>query len=250
MAADASRAVALPMFESVRETWDSYCSLMVRVVPENDVRLDLAAEINTRLRQLDIILKHLSDARNAIAPDPLEVERADAWFRENHAARACGEISDEEWVAGTQIPFPGDSRTFFDAHESITLFSESFYFFAWRLMGALNMKKFPKTNRFPRFREIKAKGVTFVRNKLIEHPEESPFRRENFTQGLVVTDSGPVLRTTGAAVKVATGEVVPAGDTEDEGLDVTAGKLRDELQENFDQAVRSLTSELGKPDGG
>jgi len=211
--ADSAPERRVCVFESVHRAWLSYCSLMIHVIPEDDVRHDLAAEVRTRLGQLDIILKHLDDARNAIAPDPQEVEKADIWLRDNYFPFARGEISFEAWCAGTRVPLPAEVPAYIAAWESINLFTDSFYFFAWRLVGALNMEKFPKAERFPELRKIKAPGVNFVRNKLLEHPEQRPLRRENFTQGLVFTDSGPVLRATGATIRSATGEVLPAGDS-------------------------------------
>ena len=100
--------------------------------------------------------------------------------------------------------------------------------------------------RFPGLDEIKTDGVRDVRNHLLQHPEKnfksSDNCRQRFTQGLVVTSSGPVLRTTEFAIKSATGEVIPTESTEDKGLDITAKEFRDELQKKFHRAVRSLTS--------
>jgi hypothetical protein len=45
------------------------------------------------------------------------------------------------------------------------------------------------------------------------------------------------------AIKSATGKTVPTGSSVDkEGPYVTAEKFRDELQEEFNQAIKSLTS--------
>jgi hypothetical protein len=58
----------------------------------------------------------------------------------------------------------------------------------------------------------------------------------------VITNSGPDLRTAEFAVKYATGEVVPADNAVDKGLDVTAEEFREELQKKFDRAIKALTS--------
>lgn len=203
----------------------------------DEVRDDLSAEVRTRLGQLDIILKHLENAIDVIAPDSQELERTNAWTQENYPAVERGEISIEQWIDGTRLPCQVELQDFIDAWESINLFTESFYFFAWRLMVALNVNR---RNRFLGLHEIKAKGVSRVRNHLLEHPER---HGQNFKQFLTLTNSGPVLRTAEVAIKSDTGKVMPTGSSVDEGLYVTAEKFRDELQKGFDQAIKSLSSQ-------
>lgn len=220
---------------------------MVNAIPADDVRHDLAAEVRVRLGQLDIILKHLSDARSVDHPDSQELKRVNIWAQENHSALLRGEITMEQWIDGTSLPRqvePQRYLEYIEAWESIVLFTESFYFFAWRLMECLNNRS--NQFRFPGLERIKADGVSDVRNHLLQHPENhfdgSENSRQRFKQGLVVTSSGPVLRTTEFAIKSATGEMIPTENTEDKGLDITARKFCDELQKRFDRAIKSLTS--------
>jgi hypothetical protein len=233
------------MFESVRQTWISYCSLMAADISVDDIRHDRAAEVRARLGQLDIILKHLCIALDVVAPDPQELKRANSWAQENYPALTRGEITIEQWIDGTSLPCHVKSEDYIEAWESIVLFTESFYFFAWRLMETLNIKDRGNRFRFPSLGTIEAEGIRDVRNQLIQHPErgyeDSDMYRRRFTQGLVVTDSGPVLRTTEMAIKSATGETIPTDSSVDkEGLYVTAGKFRDELQAKLNQAIKLL----------
>lgn len=235
------------MFESVRQTWVSYCSLMVTAIPADDVRHDRAAEVRIRLGQLDIILKYLRSALELVAPNRQELERVNSWAQENYPALQRGEMSIEQWIEGTSLPRQVETQDYIEAWESINLFTESFYFFAWRLMEALNIKDRGNRLGFPGLGKIAAEGIRDIRNQLLQHPEkayeDSDKCRRRFVQGLVVTDSGPVLRTTEVAVKSATGETVPTGSSVDkEGLYVTAEKFRDELQVKFSRAIRSLTT--------
>jgi hypothetical protein len=62
------------MFEAVYNAWVRYSSALVTIVPENDVRLALGAEVRTRLRQLDLILRKLTYEIKIITPAPQEVE--------------------------------------------------------------------------------------------------------------------------------------------------------------------------------
>jgi hypothetical protein len=112
---------------------------MANAIPADDVRHDLAAEVRTRLGQLDIILKHLNDARGVVTPDPEEVNRVDTWAQENYSALQRGEITIEQWVDGTSLPRQVETQLYIEAWESVALFTESFYFFAWRLMECLKI---------------------------------------------------------------------------------------------------------------
>jgi hypothetical protein len=108
------------MFESVRQAWISYCSLMVATIPADDVRHDRAAEVRTRLGQLDIILKYLRIALDVVAPDPQELKRANSWAQENYPALTRGEITMEQWINGASLPCHVQSEDYIEAWESIT----------------------------------------------------------------------------------------------------------------------------------
>lgn len=218
----------------VREKWIRYGSLMATIIASDDEKHNLHAEVRTRLKQLDIILDNPSAALAIVRPAPSEIERANAWFQENYSAFRHGKISWDAWIAGTSVSRDVDPRRYVDAWESVGLFVEAFYFFAWRLIEVWNREG---QYAFPELAPVRALGVTIVRNHLLEHPER---HGQNFTQGLVVTDAGPVLRSSGVVLKGATGEVLPADDTVDEGLYVTATRLRDELEVELDNAIRAL----------
>ncbi|MGI8648414.1 MAG: hypothetical protein DLM55_12245 [Acidimicrobiales bacterium] len=220
---------------------------MATAIPEDDVRHDLAAEVGTRLGQLDLILNHLRIALDVVIPDRQEWERVNSWSRDNYPALKRGEISIEQWIGGTILPCQVERQDYFEAWESINLFTESFYFVAWRLREVLNIKDDGNRFRLPGLGKIKAEGIRDIRNQLLQHPEKdyknSDKCRRRFTQGLAVTDYGPVLRTTETAIKFATGETIPTGSSVDkEGLYVTSEKFRDELQTRFNRAIKSLTS--------
>lgn len=104
-----------PVFESIQATWASYCSLMLHVIPPNDIRHARASEVRIRLGQLDIILKNLHDAISAIQPDAKEVERANRWGLDNHAAFEEGRITTDEWIAGTSVSFALDPVAYVNA---------------------------------------------------------------------------------------------------------------------------------------
>lgn len=235
------------MFESVRQTWVSYCSLMGGAIPADDVRLDRAAEVRIRLGQLDIILNHLRVAIEVVTPDRQELDRVNSWAQENYPILQRGEISIEQWIDGTSVPPQMEPQDHIEAWESINLFTESFYFFAWRLMESLNIKDRDNRFGFPDLDRIEARDIRDIRNQLLQHPEkdykDSDKCRQRFMQGLVVTDTGPVLRTTEVGIKIATGETFPTDSTVDQqGLYITAEKFRDELQMKFNRAIESLTS--------
>jgi hypothetical protein len=81
-------------------------------------------------------------------------------------------MSIEEWVAGTGPKQRSleELQHEADAWESIGLFTESFYLFAWRLIEVLNGNA---EYRFPNLERIRTTGgVGFVRNHFIQHPEK------------------------------------------------------------------------------
>lgn len=184
-------------------------------------------------------MKYLRTSIGVVAPDPRESKRIHAWAQENYPAFERGEISVEQWIDGTSSRRQIEPQDHIDAWESITLFTESFYFFAWRLMEAINIKGRDGRLRFPELGQIKAEGVRRVRNELLQHPEKYS---QNFRQHLTLTDDGPVLRTAEVAIKSATGKVIPTGSSVDKGLYVTAKEFRDELQGNFDRAIKRWAS--------
>ena len=189
------------------------------------------------MRQLDLILRKLTDEITVITPTSQEIERSNEFIKRHYATFERGEMSIDEWVAGTGLRQRSreELQCESDAWESIGLFTEAFYFFGWRLIEVLNGHG---EYRFPNLERMQtAEGVGSVRNHLIQHPEK---KEKNFAQGLVVTNSGPVLRSREAIIDGATGEVRPSDDTRDRGLYVTAAKLRDEMQRKFEKAVAAI----------
>lgn len=209
------------MFEAAYDAWVHYSAALVTIVAEDDVRLNLDAEVRTRLRQLDLILRKLADELKIVTPTPEEVQRSNDFVAQHHATFERGEMSIDEWVAGTSLRQRSreELQREMDAWESIGLYTEAFYFFAWRLIEVLNGHG---EYRFPSLERMRTTGgVGFVRNELIQHPEK---KEKNFIQGLMITSSGPVLRSREAILDGATGEVRSSDDTKDPGLYVTAAK--------------------------
>lgn len=73
------------MFEAAYEAWVRYSSVLVTLVSEDDSRLNLDAEVRTRLRQLDLILKRLSEEIDIITPSPEEIEKSNEFARQHYA---------------------------------------------------------------------------------------------------------------------------------------------------------------------
>jgi hypothetical protein len=94
-----------------------------------------------------------------------------------------------------------------------------FYFVAWRLCEIVNA---PSVRAFPKMRKLNAKGIRDVRNLLIEHPEDGK-PCANFSQTLVVTDHGPILKTTEFRVSGVTQRSSATSTSLDRGLYINAG---------------------------
>jgi hypothetical protein len=211
------------VFEDVRELWTQYMKTHASAWGKDDPRHDLAAEVSGRLMQLDLVLTHLERAMRT-AFNPEGADRVFAWMREASPKVDSGEMTFDEYVAGV----PGANRTqeelatIVTARQEMGLFTEMFYFVAWRMVEVLNGRG---PYGLPGVR-VKAHGVRNVRNHLLEHPEN---HGQNFAQRLVVTSEGPVLKSMAAIVRHSTGRVEPDDDSVDRGLYANARELHGEL---------------------
>lgn len=99
-------------------------------------------------------------------------------------------MSKEEFAAGfrTLPKSPEEGRAWVQAWDEVLLFTEMFYFIAWRLVDILTKRG---ALSFPGFSKLRARGVTLVRNHLLQHPEK---HGEIFQQRLMVTNAGPGLK--------------------------------------------------------
>jgi hypothetical protein len=223
------------MFEAVGERWKQYLSQVSVSWATDDVRHNLGGEVRERLRQLDLILKHLHAAIGAASPDPVEAQEKMAWALANRERLVNGEITQEEFIQGSLTTTP-DPATLIDSWDDVSIFTEAFYHWAWRLIQVLTGKaggryKFPGG-----LGRVNVPIITAVRNHLIQHPERVS-GDQNFTLGLVVTSSGPVLRSLGAVARGDSERIEPLPESVDQGLFVAAEQLRDELQRRFDLAI-------------
>lgn len=225
------------MYETVRDLWKQYCTKYSADWVGNDPRHDLSAEVRERLTQLDLVLEHLSRALALVAIDPERAKRDTEWFTKNQPRLARGEISEEEFAAGLSRTSrtPEESRGYVHAWDEVRLFTEIFYFVAWRLREVLNNRK---PEAFPNLRQIKARGIRDVRNLLIQHPEHGQ-PVPNYRQWLVVTGDGPVLKSSEVLVR---GDRVSAPEESvDRGLNVNADELRREIEACLTEALSSVS---------
>jgi hypothetical protein len=175
------------MFEDVIELWIEYS---IRDVGDDKPQLHLAGEVESRLHQLDLILEHLQRA---------------LWY--------------------LNAVEPGDPT--FAAWDQVVLFTESFYFIAWRIREVVHRTG---TYALPGMKGVDFDGVKRFRNLLIEHPEKvktAPKIVRHFALG----DDGPVLKPDGLVAGEA-GFDEPKGA--DHGLFVNAREIRDRLAERLD----------------
>ena len=149
----------------------------------------------------------------------------------------AGEITFDEYLGGfpsTQNPPSRDALlAAARAAQEIELFTETFYFVAWRLREVLNRRG---TFAFPGLGQVEARGVLDVRNHLIEHPEQVS---KNFARHLVITSAGPVLKSSSIVVRTSSGNIDPADESMDRGLFVNAQELHDQLTDRVRAALQS-----------
>jgi len=157
------------MFNDAGERWKEYLSLVSGSWPNDDVRHNLGGEVRDRLRHLDLIMRHLRTAIDNVTPDPAELQKVMENFLVQRERFARGELARAEYierVAPTTIPDPQALR---DAYDDISIYTEAFYFCAWRMVEVL---RGAGPYSFPGVGKIRASAITIVRNHLIQHPEK------------------------------------------------------------------------------
>jgi hypothetical protein len=232
------------VYEDVSELWKRYLSKVAETWPQNDPRHNLAGEVRDRLRQLNRILRHLHNAIEVVTrpadPDEIARERdvVEEWAALDQRL-ANGEITDLEYFKAKiemESRWPKQSPAWHDAWVDISIFTETFYHWAWRLIIVLRGEAGPPY-KFPGgLTKVNVPVIREVRNYLIQHPENVK-GDQNFTLGLVITSSGPVLRSLGAVIKGDSDRMEPLPESVDQGLFVAAERLRDELERRFDIAI-------------
>jgi hypothetical protein len=186
------------VFAEALTKWDDYCTRTLSK-DESPELWALSGEVSARLEQLDIVL------------DYLEV-----------AVRRREELADGG----------GSAREHFRAWDEIVLFSEAFYFVAWRLYDVLRRKG---DHKFPGMRGLKVNGITAVRNQLIEHPEHTS---KLFTPSFGLTDEGLVIKGL-RTISDETRRTVSTPENIDHGLLANATELRDAIIDRLDRVLRS-----------
>ncbi len=189
-----------------------------------------------RLTQLNLVHNHLRASLAIIAGDPQENRENAERFLNARSRLLRGEITKDEFFnIGFEHKSTEQHRQFIRGLDEVRLFTEMFYMVAWRLMEVLNGRA---SHAFPKLRKINAKSIRDVRNLLIQHPDK---RRPvpDYRQRLIVTDAGPVLKTTIFLSRGATGRSGPDEVSVDRGLYVNAEELRGELEACLINALSS-----------
>lgn len=235
------------LFETIARLWEQYSRVHQEQWAKDDPLHGLSAEVLVRLRQLDLVLEYCGAALAAIEGDPGKRSRGIAWIRGAQPKLARGEISKEEYLEGLPKPSLAEARAVARAFEEVQLFTEMFYVVAWRLVEILNG---PRPRKFLGISRIEAKGVRDARNLLIEHPEHRKGAAD-FSQRLVVTDDGPVLKSSGVIIRGPTPRVEASADSLDRGLFVNATELLQELELALGrwQSLPSMPPRPPRPEG-
>ncbi len=208
------------MFEHAERLWMEY--VRRSGWPETDERHEVAAEVSVRLRQLSHIILRIrqwEDRLRASQPSPRQLQE---WLRLCAERDLVGrEVTIEDHISVFGIPSERFPKI--EDWEDLSVWTESFYYFAFRLQKLLQRADLG-------VRRVEAKGIAFVRNQLIEHPESHPAKVHR--QWTIYTTDGPVLRHEGAVV-VATDGTTHAVGSFDAGLFSNAEELRQELEDSF-----------------
>lgn len=223
------------MFEDLVDPWKQYLELRASAWAPDDPRHNLAAEVRKRFVHIDIVLQYLQAALTAVSPDSEKNREVFAQSEDDEQRLDAGTITAAEYK-GRSLTRKKYDRVYARAWDEVNLFTEAFYFVAWRLVCVLRRKgRFA----FPGFTGLRAKGIRDVRNQLLEHPEN---QGGNFQQVLIVTNAGPVLKSATYVVRSSTGMSEPGDESTDRGLFVNAQELHEELLKLFAATRSTLPS--------
>jgi hypothetical protein len=222
-----------PLFRTVEQLWQKYCEYALLSFPSNDPRHNLSAEVRERIEQLDECLELVSTSMESIQPDPLVVQEHFRYILEFGPRVSSGEISEIEYIA--KMPDSGGNPLVFARDFArIRLFTETFYFVAWRLRQIINS---PQPRKFPHLVELHAVAVRNVRNLLIEHPEHGG-ESAQFEKSMVITDNGPVLKSAKMVYHFSNGRTKADENSLDQGLFVNATAFEAELRSLLLAAIK------------
>jgi hypothetical protein len=144
----------------------------------------------------------------------------EVWMRLHQLSFICKNIRlYEQKIRSTTIV----NKTHKLAQEEGMVFVETFYFFAWRIICITKLLPYLKNLK------KKSKGITIVRNHLIEHPE----REYNILSPSCMwgSSNGPILK-----------NARPTGQTfeiQDRGLWINAQEFKDGFEELLQNAIKN-----------
>jgi hypothetical protein len=207
------------VFEDVAEAWKKYLSVQAPTWGTTDLRHGLSAEVRERLEQLDLILGKLRDAIVAVQGDPQESQRYMEEALHDMQLLRAGAIDGDDFDRRRIAASPPGGPEYVRQWQEVHLYTEMFYFVAWRLVQVLRRGG---DFEFPHLHKIGATSVSLVRNQLLEHPEHAG-TGGHFEQHLVVTDDGPVLKTNAAVFRIGTGRMEPSQESKDKSLFTRGG---------------------------
>jgi hypothetical protein len=155
-------------FDSTIKLFEDYRSKMIKEGPK-DYNSNLANEIHQRLKQLSFIYEKVRYYDRKIM-SPIE----------NLSVEEHRELSRKDTLKGIRFLDEG------------IIFVEAFYFFAWRIIWIT--EHYTKPLPYLKGLKDKAKGITIVRNCLIEHPEKQKEKIYMYSYGWGNDDRGPILK--------------------------------------------------------
>jgi hypothetical protein len=182
-----------------------------------------------RQKFFDSTVKLFEDYRNKMKKGKTDNYNSDlaneVWMRLRQLSFICEKIrSYEQNVRSTSII--NEARKLMRFMEEGMVFVEAFYFFAWRIICIT--EHYTKPLPYLQGLKKKAKGITIVRNCLIEHPEKQ--KEKVFLPSYMWGNDGPVLK-----------NARPAGQTfdiQDRGLWINAQEFKDGLEELLQNVIK------------
>lgn len=216
------------MFSEVIILFDQYVASPT-TAQQPSFNVDLAAEVQERLRQLDLIVAKVRSLEEAGAAHQRQFA-AKLWTH-GEIPESVGVSAPREMSAEITSLLTANRTHMVDSTREIRLLTEAFYYFAFRVSQILTHHSKP----LPGLSTFECVEMRDVRNHLIEHPERnSKLYAQSFVYGQV---AGPALKT---------GDLGKIGEHfRDAGLYVNANTF----QQNFVRVLRrAIEQQNAMPD--
>jgi hypothetical protein len=208
------------LFETTIDLIKQYYNT-AHIMEHPDFDADLAAEVRVRLEQLDYLLDRVGTAEGALTE--INQEHGEKVLAQYRSLLERGRTWDDEMPVSMS---EAESEAFNANMFEVKLFTECFYYIAYRILTIANKRYKGRRPPLPGLQGLKPKGVVMARNHLLEHAGHiNPITVQTFMAG---GPHGPILKQSRREGQT---------DHPDKGLYANAQQFKDDLEDRLRRAI-------------